>query len=281
MKQFASLLFALLVSLGVAQTPPPQAVTAGYSTLVWQDSFATLDVCTTNIVCNWYDPGAGLWGNVPSGIITNPSGTYLNLNVVTGQTPNNVTSIGTISPNGQRFGGWTYGYFEISMAFNPVTGNWPGLFMLPVSSINRGTQNGAELDIFEWQSNIASTFNGTIHAWSNGTELGSTGVTPTPAGITYSNYNTYGVLWTPTAVTWYLNNVSMGSVSTTSAPYNTQFNQPLGLILDESAGCNWVNSSVTPCSGQVYPLNMQVQWAHVFAPPLGSQISGTSSGVLQ
>jgi hypothetical protein len=244
---------------------PPQAT--GYN-LVWEDTFPTLDVCTTNILCNWYNPGFNYFGGAVSGIITNPSGTYLNLNLVSGA-PSDFTSISTVSPNGKYSHAWTFGYFEISMAFSADTGAWPGLWLVPLSNITQGEQNIGEIDVFEWQSQIPTTFNGTVHVWTNGVNTAQKEVTPTPAGVNYNNYNTYGLLWTPTQICWYLNNVSMGCQSTTASPYASAFNgsSPYALILDIGSGCNWINPGTTPCAGQVYPLNMQVEWVHVYASP--------------
>jgi glycosyl hydrolase family 16 len=246
---------------------PPQA--AEYM-LVWQDNFGTLDVCKTNSHCNWYTPGTAIWGeqNPSSGVITDPSGTYLNLNWVANQKPIQVTSMSTVSADGAYYEAWKYGYFEVNMAFTASTGSWPAIWMVPLSSINdNGYQNGGEIDIIEWQSKIPTTFNGTLHTWNNGTETGSEGITPTPVGINYNHFNTYGLLWTPTQICWYLNNVQMGCESTTSAPWNAAFNGfgPYALIIDQAAGCNWINSAVATCTGQVSPLNLQLRWVHVYA----------------
>ena len=247
----------------VVSIVPHQA--AGYS-LAWEDTFSTLSLCTTSVAgCNWYDPG--LWYAGPTGKITDPSSNYVNLQWANGQS-NNSTSMSTASGNLLDYRAWTYGYFEVSMSFNPVTGNWPGLWLMSVADGPGNATDGlpyAELDIFEWQSQEPTIFNGAIHVWEDGSFLSGEYVTPTPTGITYSNFNSYGVLWTPTSITWYLNNVSMGTVSTAEAPFNKVFNgeQPLFLILSEQAGCNWVST----CAGQLSPLDMKVQWVHVYQLP--------------
>ena len=249
---------------------PPQA--PGYN-LAWEDTFSTLNLCTTNVPgCNWYNPGLWLWTANPT--ITDSSGTYVNVGWTSAQ-ENAWPSIGTASPNGAYYHAWTYGYFEISMAFDPVTGSWPGIWMIPVSMITNPNQisnklnTGGEIDILEWQSQIPTMFNGTVHAWVNGVEVLNNDTSngyAVPGGTNFATYNTYGVLWTPTAISWYFNNVLMETVSTASGAYNTAFNYsgPFFLILDQADGCNWVN---TPCSGQVSPLNMQVQWVHVYTSP--------------
>jgi hypothetical protein len=255
-------------SANVSIVPPPAA---GYN-LAWEDTFSALNLCTTDIPCNWYQPGAGLWGGAIIGPITDPYGTYANINWVSTQGLPAVTSMSTASPSAEYDGAWTYGYFEIRMAFNPVAGSWPGLWMEPISSIATGTQNGGEIDIFEWQSNLPTTFVGTVHVWQDGTDIaansGSNYYT-VPDGTNFANYNTYGLLWTPTTISWYFNNALMATWSTTSSPYNSVFGGSMAysLILDQSAGCNWVNWAIKPCSGQVSPLNMQVQWVHVYTSP--------------
>jgi hypothetical protein len=242
---------------------PPQA--AGY-TLAWEDTFSTLNFCTTNVAgCNWWP---GVWNPNP-GIITDPSGTYVNLNWVNTQTSES-TNISSASSNGTYYHAWSYGYFEASMAFNPVTGSWPAVWMLPVSAIGKPETTGGELDLFEWNSQVPTTFVGTVIVWQDGVAVASNGTDggnqwPLPSGANLSNYNTYGVLWTPTAISWYFNNQLIETFSTTSAPYQNAFaGQERFLILGQQAGCNWTQRE---CAGQVSPLNMQVQWVHVYASP--------------
>ena len=250
-----------------AQQPPAQA--AGYN-LVWEDTFSTLKLCTTNVSgCNWYNPGLWLWG--PWNTITDPTHNYVNLEWSNTGSTADWPSIGTASPNGKHYNAWHYGYFEISMAFDPATGAWPGLWLLPISMITNpkqtgGLNTGGEIDMFEWQSNIPNTFAGTIHVWENGVDVANndgTNYYTLPAGTNLANFNTYGLLWTPTSISWYLNNHLLSTVNTTGKAYNSTFNGSglFFLILDQGNGCNWTNN---PCAGQVSPLNMRVQWVHVF-----------------
>jgi beta-glucanase (GH16 family) len=144
--------------------------------------------------------------------------------------------------------------------------------MRPVQTIGNVSSNGGELDLFEWQSQTPNMFIGTAHVWENGVDIANNDTSnssPVPGGTDFANYNTYGVLWTPTGISWYLNNVLMETISTTSAPYSTAFgaSQSYFLILGEQAGCNWIYSQTVSCPGQVSPLNMQVQWVHVYQSP--------------
>jgi beta-glucanase (GH16 family) len=249
-----------------AQTAPAQAVAAGYTSLVWNPGFSPLNICTTTTsLCDIYNPGAV--GSGDQGVVTNPTG-YLNINWQSGR-GGNYTVTTSISSNKQYYHGWTYGYFEISMAFDPDTGNWPALWFQGVPTVGSSPYTGPELDLFEWQSNTPNTFYGTVHSWVNGVST-QEGIAPTVSS-TWSSYNTYGVLWTPSTISWYLNNALLGSEPITSAPYNTLFagQMQLFLIMSETAGCNFSY----PCAGQVSPLNMQVQSIHLFQSPVGTDVS--------
>jgi beta-glucanase (GH16 family) len=251
---------------------PPQA--AGYS-LVWEDTFSTMSVCTTNVSgCNWYAPGAP-WAYTSDAVITDPSGTSVNLDWVSTQ-KTSFTNITTASTNGASYHAWTYGYFEVRMAFNRATGNWPAIWMFPVSKIGASsTTNGVnygEIDMFEWQSNTPVTFYGSVHVWKNNVSIVNSNDPNgflAPKQTNFDNYNTYGLLWTPTAISWYFNNAFIGTVSTTIAPYNTVFggSQSYFLILSEQAGCNWIYAQTSPCPAQVSPLDMKVEWVHVYKSP--------------
>lgn len=251
---------------------PPQA--AGYS-LAWEDTFAPFSYCTVGTPgCNWYGPGL-YWHSVNNGVVTDPSNTYANLNWLNTQTASqSSTNMSTISQNGAYHHAWTFGYFEISMAFNPAPGQWPAVWLMPVSMAQPGgTVTGGEIDIFEWFSEIPTLGGGTANVWSNGKMIatnskGGKNLWSLPAGTNLANYNTYGLLWTPTSISWYFNNALVETFNTTASPYSTVFAGQAAsfLILSEQAGCNSAYTSTKPCPGQSSPLNMQVRWVHVFSP---------------
>jgi beta-glucanase (GH16 family) len=277
MKTF--LLFAAFLLFTVAlnaQAPPAQA--AGYN-LVFSDTFSPLSLCTTNVSgCNWWYPGLYNFG--ATGTISNPTG-YVNLNWQDSQTY--TTDMSTYAMNGAYGKIWTFGYYEVSMAFDPDTGNWPAIFLEMANYNKNSVQTGPELDIFEWQSNTPTVGYSTLHTWLNGTDLENNSGSNTWSlnGATLSNYNTYGVLWTPTSIKFYFNNTLELTVSTTSGQYANYFagQYPVFMAFQEASGCNFVLYQVTPCSGYHTPLNMQVQWAHVFqSPPISALSGGSMSG---
>jgi len=275
---------AFLTITATSQLDPTKSASAGVSivppqaaryNLAWEDTFSTLNLCTTNLPgCTWYN--SGLWWQSTAGNITDPSGTYVNLEWTSGQAMNPYsTNMSTSSPNGAYHRAWHSGYFEVSMKFDPVTGSSPGIWMMPEeenqpSTITDGINFG-ELDLFEWQSNTPTTGYATAHVWLGGSgknEIANNNndhAWTLPKGTNLADYNSYGVLLTSTSISWYFNNVLVKSLDTTSAPWNAAYGGTLSyfLILNQNANCNWTN----PCPGQVSPLDMQVQWVHVYTLP--------------
>lgn len=270
--------FALFATLLCrAQSPPSQA--AGYN-LVFSDAFPSLTTCNNTPGCNWYDPGTLNFSAY--GTITDPSGTYANLNWTSAQ-GNNATMMTTASENQAYYHVLTFGYFEASIAFNPATGSWPALWMGAMVPANY-TGNYAEMDVFEWQSDTPTTGYATAHVWNwNGSTLTSVATNPSntwtiPGGTDLAAFHSYGVKWTPTAITWYFDNQQVQTFSTASSPWNTLYagQVPMMILLSVQPGCSFTY----PCAGQVSPLNMQVQWVHVFQNPAGSQMRGVQRGTV-
>jgi hypothetical protein len=240
---------------------PPQA--AGFS-LAWEDTFSTLNLCTTNISgCDWYEPG--IYNYPAYGAITDLSRSYVNLNWSSTQ-GSYYTNMSTAAMNGAYGNAWSPPvYIEVSMAFDPDIGNWPAIWLLPIQTIGDWPFSGGELDIFEWSSSYPALGSGAIHVWVNGTDTNTSGgnAWAFPNGTNLSDYNTYGVLLTATSASWYFNNSLVEAFSTAAAPYNTVFagQESYFLILSEQAGCG---TGYGKCPGQVSPLNMQVQWVHIY-----------------
>jgi hypothetical protein len=215
-------------------SPPPQAVGAGYTTLAFDDEFTSDSIsyngsysgsgtpkwytCTastttsqlyiSNGVCNFLKPPLNNGANIQTD--PNPYSS-----TAAQSTP---SSIKQGSGQGVNF---TYGYFEASMAF-PASGatdgiGWPTFFMtntyVPGTAAVVFPHN--EIDILEYQpvngggSTGPGNITSTVHQWlsSGAPGNGNTQITK-PGGFNSANYNTYGCLWTPTTITFYLNNVA-------------------------------------------------------------------------
>jgi beta-glucanase (GH16 family) len=198
----------------------------------------------------------------PAANITENGG-VLNLAWTKGQSgTGNDTSISTMSANGATYKAWSPGFYvEVSMAFDPVSGSWPAIWMLGVDNVLSPSSEKGELDILEWQSQTPTMFNGTVHDWRGGQDVQNndgSNATAVPSGTDFTQYHTYAALMTPTTVTWYFDNKEMHSYQTFPI-FNSQLNY---LIIGDQMGCNWSYGS---CSGGTpSSMNMKVQWVHVF-----------------
>jgi beta-glucanase (GH16 family) len=169
-----------------------------------------------------------------------------------------------MSTNGQYYSAWTPPfYIEVNMAFDPVSGSWPAIWLRGIDIILNPNVDFGELDIFEWQSTTPDLFLGTTHVWLGGDELDSSNATSNaslsdfPSGTDLAQYHTYGALMTPTTTTWYFDNQVMNTYPT----YPVFLTQPMYLMLGDQMGCNGYGS----CPGGTPSfLNMSVQWVHVF-----------------
>jgi beta-glucanase (GH16 family) len=146
------------------------------------------------------------------------------------------------------------------MAFSPVTGSWPALWLIPTAGITDPQGEHGEIDIFEWQSQAPTTFYGNIHDWIGKTDMqnnDSDSVFALPAGTNLANYHTYGVLWTPTTISWYFDNTLMG----TASAFAIFGAQSYYLIMGQQIGTDWTEP---PVGLTANTLTMNVNWVHVF-----------------
>ena len=249
-------IFALTCGLLYAQTPPPQASAAGYSTLGFDDEFTSASTIAPNLTAStgykWYPfKTANLWTLNPGGtgtlvINTDTSGYGQDLQTIPMSAAPTITA-----------GTFQYGYFEASMQFNPrghTSGAWPAFWSFSASAqtVVNG-QHSAELDFMEAYPNGALTLLiDTIHEWiSSGGGATGSGSQNSPDWLTVNptdgGYHTYGCLHTPGKLQWYLDNkpvtFSGGATSVATGPgtkFPTIETSRIYLIL--GTGANWPTS---------------------------------------
>ena len=131
-------------------------------------------------------------------------------------------------------GAWP-GFWLLSYrhATNPA---WPGINpFCATNGLPAALCGSAELDVFEGQGSEPSSFYGTIHRNSSG----GYGVADRQnannwqdAGVDLTaDFHTYGMLWTETQITWYLDGRAL-----MSAPVYDSTNQPMFLLLQMWTG---------------------------------------------
>jgi virginiamycin B lyase len=237
--------------------PPPQA--SGYK-MVFSEDFSSFDLSPNGYgTHNWY-PGIyfGTAAPLPASITVNNSILDLQWNRSSGQ---DNTSIEGCAYNAGHCNTYRYGYFEAKMKWDVATGAWPAFWMITEQGI-WGESNVGELDIFEGQGNDPTHYYGTVNEWNGPNDLVTSNVGsnrfPLPAGKDMSGWHTYGVLWVPGKVTWYFDNVAVGTAATPAIFDQQDF----FLILGSQEGNTWQPGNLTGVSSQA--LNLNVEWVHVY-----------------
>ena len=242
----------LVYSLG---TPLPTP-TATLGTLLWSDEFTgsngaapnasywTPDIgdgcAAPNYNCGWgnserqsYQSDANKLDGAGSLKITPRSASGSGLNCYYGAC--NYIS-GKLTSRGKV--GFSYGYLEAKIKSPTGNGAWPAFWMLNNEIFTNPWPKSGEIDIFEVLDNTNSgsyTNWGTAHYADagGGHTQGPSNNTIKPGFNLAADYHTYGILWMPDSITWYLD----------GAPYST-------LRKTDNPTANWPfgpnNSNVAP-----------------------------------
>jgi hypothetical protein len=236
----------------------------GYSK-VWSDEFTSFDLGTWEEGI-WYEPGS------PPGSIYANNG-VLHLVSRRSQGYPNVTVTTEAGTTPRVF---TFGYFESRMRWTKGPGAWPAFWLLSyrhsvnsawpsinpfcvLNSLAPALCYAAELDVFEGQGTQPTVFYGTVHRNSSG----DYGVTDTQNENNYqetgidltADFHTYGMLWTATTISWYLDGRYLHS-----APVYDSTNQPQFLLLDMFIG-GWTTGTDATTPDE---LHLETDWVRVW-----------------
>ena len=259
------------VPLGFAQSPPLQA--SGYQ-LAFSEDFSNLDLSPNGSGTHkWY-----------SGVYFEPTQSYSGPITVTNSVLNLPwrassgefnTSIEGCSFDASNCTTFRYGYFEARMKWDVTTGAWPAFWLITKQGI-QGVQHVGEIDVFEGQGNDPNHFYGTVNEWNGGYDL----VSSNSAGLKnqylllpgndFSQWHTYGVLWVPGTLTWYYDDVAVGTWPTPAILDQQDF----FMILTMQEGAAWTAGSLTGVTAST--INLNVQWVHAFQVAATPQSEGVA-----
>jgi beta-glucanase (GH16 family) len=177
--------------------------------------------------------------------------------VATGPTSYTTAQLDTRTIAGEA---WQYGAIEASIQLPTGQGLCPAFWMYSESG-------PAEIDILEAPSFVGSSFGPlapyavfTLHADNQQVFEANA----TPPGWNPGQPNIYGVLWTPTSITWTVNYVPYATATATSLSDPSLWpvftSGKLHLLLDEAVG-GWPGD---PSANTVFTQPMTVQWVKVF-----------------
>jgi beta-glucanase (GH16 family) len=171
---------------------------------------------------------------------------------------------------------YKYGYFEGRMRWTKGAGSWPGFWLYSYRhatnpswpSVNPECSRlgepvaqcyAGELDIFEGQGRAPNVFYGTLHrnscsCYGVGNQQTSPNTTNVGRDMTV-DFHTYGMLWTPTRVTWFLDGAPLHSAN----PYDS-LNQPMFVLLQMWIG-GWTGATDSSTPDE---LRTEVDWVRVW-----------------
>jgi beta-glucanase (GH16 family) len=168
-----------------------------------------------------------------------------------------INTVTTLS-SGKTF---QYGYFEARMKWTGAKGSWPAFWLYSYQhsiDSDQCAHQAGEIDVMEGQGVEPNVFYGTVHSNTNGCSPSDqqNGNNWQQVGTNLTTgFHTYGALWTPTSVTWYLDDKKI-----MSAPTYATDNQPMYLLLQMWIG-GW---SPDPDSTAPNYLHTEVDWVHVW-----------------
>lgn len=194
--------------------PPPSggvpavASAAGFNQLIFSDEFNTANISPDGGgTYRWYN---GIWYESPS-----PMSRYTVANSVLTATvlptDEHESWLTTLNRKGGPHTLFNLGYFEARIKWNNVMDNFSAWWLESSEHALVNENNFCEIDIFEAYPNYGSVFAGSVVDWRwPDRTINSNNVDQTP-GVDYSQWHTYGLLWTTNTITWYLDGKAMHS----------------------------------------------------------------------
>ena len=168
-----------------------------------------------------------------------------------------------------------YGRIDITAELPVGVGTWPAAWMLPANTKYEDLSpagdsnrylNGGEIDLIEEVGSDPNVEYGIVHSLSDLANPGGVGdystITVPDNNV---NYNLYSLLWTPTTITFEVNNTPFYTYAKEAgANYQTwPFDQPFYLILNLAIGGSWGGEDTsqfpTGIDNSVLPASMSIQ----------------------
>jgi beta-glucanase (GH16 family) len=165
----------------------------------------------------------------------------------------------------------TYGYFEMRAELPSNDGGaWPAFWMVPADG-----SWPPELDILEQLSGNANLIYTTQHTLQTGahTAVGSANYVPDATG-----FHTYGVLWTPTDLIWYVDGEQVFETATPA-----DMNKPMYIIANMAVGGwsgtpDWTSADMYVDYIRAYSIPGVTQVVSTLPPPAGGSTGGSTGG---
>lgn len=159
----------------------------------------------------------------------------------------------------------TYGRIEARIKLPAGRGLWPAFWALGGDIESVGWPNSGEIDVMESLGSDPFTLFGSIHGPQPGSPkgYGLTALEHSAVSLAGS-YHVFGVVWTPSALTFTFDGVPYSTRTPASLSGSQQwvFNKPFFLLLNLAVGGNWPGA---PAASTPLPATMLVDWVRVFS----------------
>lgn len=151
----------------------------------------------------------------------------------------------------ERFA-FQYGYIESRQKMPAGQGLWPAFWMLPEE-----VKWPPEIDILEVLGHTTNTVHTTVHYTTNGSDHLSQGRSYTGPDFA-ADFHTYGLLWEPNLLTWYVDGVERFAVERQGV--NTP-SEPFYIIANLAVGGNWPGA---PDQNTQFPAFYEIDYIRVW-----------------
>ena len=146
-------------------------------------------------------------------------------------------------------------------------GMWPAFWMLGNTFNNRNWPQCGEIDIMESIGKEPAMNHGSRHGPGYSGGKPKTAIYTVPNGKKFADdFHTFAIDWTPTSVTFYVDDVAYNTVHDTDIPAGTQwvYDQPFFLLLNVAVGGNFAGPVD---ASTVFPQEMLVDYVRVYKRP--------------
>ncbi len=157
-----------------------------------------------------------------------------------------------------------YGRIEARIKLPAGRGLWPAFWALGSDIDSVGWPGSGEIDMMESLGSDPFTLFGSLHGPQAGQTRGYTLTTPERSSSSLANnFHDYGVLWTPSAITFTFDGTLYSTTTAASLSSGQQwvFNKPFFLLLNLAVGGSWPGA---PSATTHFPATMLIDWVRVY-----------------
>lgn len=146
-----------------------------------------------------------------------------------------------------------YGYWEIRCRIPRAKGVWAGFWLNGGVTPAGGPRGYGEIDVFEAVGQ-PRTLHQTAHDWWAPAHLNESYAWTSPFDYA-AGFHTYGLLWTPDSIAWYVDGVPTRRASSALAARYRELCGPLHMAVNLGIGGSWPGA---PDASTRFPLVMEV-----------------------